>query len=44
MFAGAAVGAVVTRYSISAALWLATAISAVCSIVLFRSEPTPDKL
>jgi len=36
-------GAVVIRYSISAALWLATAISAVCSVALFRSEPTPDK-
>jgi uncharacterized membrane protein YoaK (UPF0700 family) len=43
MFLGAALGAVVIHYSISAALWLATAISAVCSVVLFRSEPTPDK-
>jgi uncharacterized membrane protein YoaK (UPF0700 family) len=43
MFLGAALGAVVIRYSISAALWLATAISAVCSVVLFRSQPTPDK-
>jgi uncharacterized membrane protein YoaK (UPF0700 family) len=43
MFLGAALGAVVIHYSISAALWLATAISAVCSVMLFRSEPTPDK-
>src|SRR5258705_390133 len=42
MFLGAALGAVVIRYSISAALWLATAISAVCSVGLFRSEPTSD--
>src|SRR5882672_2090310 len=42
MFLGAALGAVVIHYSISAALWLATAISAVCSVVLFRSEPTSD--
>jgi uncharacterized membrane protein YoaK (UPF0700 family) len=39
MFLGAALGAVVIQYSISAALWLATAISAACSVVLFRSEP-----
>jgi uncharacterized membrane protein YoaK (UPF0700 family) len=38
MFLGAALGAVVIRYSISAALWLATAISAACSVVLFRSR------
>jgi hypothetical protein len=31
LFLGAALGAVVIHYSISAALWLATAISAVCS-------------
>jgi uncharacterized membrane protein YoaK (UPF0700 family) len=43
MFLGAALGAVVINYSISAALWLATAISAVCSVVLFRSRPTPDR-
>ena len=43
MFLGAALGAVVIHYSISAALWLATAISAACSAALFRSEPTPDK-
>jgi uncharacterized membrane protein YoaK (UPF0700 family) len=42
MFLGAALGAVVIHYSISAALWLATAISAVCSVVLFRSQPTPE--
>jgi uncharacterized membrane protein YoaK (UPF0700 family) len=44
MFLGAALGAVVIHYSISAALWLATVISAVCSIVLFRSARTSDKL
>jgi uncharacterized membrane protein YoaK (UPF0700 family) len=43
MFLGAALGAVVIHYSISAALWLATAISAVCSVVLFRSELTVDE-
>src|ERR1700693_2428925 len=43
MFLGAALGAVVIHYSISAALWLATAISAVCGVALFRSGPTPDK-
>ena len=43
MFLGAALGAVVIHHSISAALWLATAISAVCSVVLFRSAPTPDR-
>jgi uncharacterized membrane protein YoaK (UPF0700 family) len=43
MFLGAALGAIVIHYSISAALWFATAISAVCSVMLFRSEPTPDK-
>jgi uncharacterized membrane protein YoaK (UPF0700 family) len=42
MFLGAALGAVVIHYSISAALWLATASSAVCGVVLFRSGPTPD--
>jgi len=44
MFVGAALGAVVIHYSISAALWLATAISAMCSAALFRSVPTSDKL
>src|SRR5216683_943471 len=42
MFLGAALGAVVIHYSISAALWLATAISAACGVVLFRSRPTSD--
>src|SRR6266704_5122926 len=42
MFLGAALGAVILHYSISAALGLATAISAACSVVLFRSEPTSD--
>jgi uncharacterized membrane protein YoaK (UPF0700 family) len=36
MFLGAALGAVVIHYSISAALWLATTISVVCSAALFR--------
>jgi len=44
MFLGGALGAVVTHYSISVALWLATAISAVCSAALFRSVRTFDKL
>jgi uncharacterized membrane protein YoaK (UPF0700 family) len=44
MFLGAALGAVVIHYSISAALWLATAISAACSAALFRSVRTSDKL
>src|ERR1700733_419317 len=44
MFLGAALGAVVIHYSISAALWLATAISAVCSAALFLSVRTSDKL
>src|ERR1700756_3011978 len=43
MFFGAALGAVAIHYSISAALWLGTAISAACGVVLFRSGPTPDK-
>jgi uncharacterized membrane protein YoaK (UPF0700 family) len=43
MFLGAALGAVVIRYSISAALWLATGISAVFSAVLFWSLRTSDK-
>jgi uncharacterized membrane protein YoaK (UPF0700 family) len=38
MFLGAALGAVVLHYSISATLWLATTISAVCSAALFRSS------
>ena len=44
MFVGAAVGAIVVRYSISGALWLATAISAVCSAALFQCVRTSDKL
>ena len=44
MFLGAALGAVVIHYSVSAALWLATAISVVCSAALFRSVRTSDKL
>src|SRR5437899_10560659 len=40
MFLGAALGEVVIHYSISAALWLATAISAVCPAALFRSVRT----
>jgi uncharacterized membrane protein YoaK (UPF0700 family) len=41
MFLGAALGAVVIHYSISATLWLATTISAVCSAALFRSSDKP---
>jgi len=44
MFLGAALGAIITRYSISAALWLGTAISALCSAALFRALRTPDEL
>jgi uncharacterized membrane protein YoaK (UPF0700 family) len=44
MFLGAALGAIIIRYSISAALALATAISVVCSAALFRALRTPDKL
>jgi uncharacterized membrane protein YoaK (UPF0700 family) len=44
MFLGAALGAVIIRYSISAALWLGTEISALCSAALFRASRTPDKL
>ena len=44
MFLGAALGAIVIHYSISATLWLATAISAVCCAALFRSLRTPDTL
>src|ERR1700693_4943096 len=42
MFLGAALGAVVIHYSISAARWLATAISAACSAALFRSVRTSN--
>ena len=44
MFVGAALGAVVIHYSISSALWLATAISAVCSAALFRLVRTANLL
>jgi hypothetical protein len=44
IFFGAAFGAVVIRYSISAALVLATTISVVCSAALFRSLRTSDSL
>src|SRR6202158_3977756 len=44
MFLGAALGAVIIRYSISAALWLGTAISALCSAALVRSLRTPGQL
>jgi uncharacterized transporter YbjL len=37
MFLGAALGAVILHYSISAALWLGTAVSALCSAALFRA-------
>jgi uncharacterized membrane protein YoaK (UPF0700 family) len=43
MFLGAALGAVVIHYSISAALWFATAISAACSAALFCLVRTSDK-
>jgi uncharacterized membrane protein YoaK (UPF0700 family) len=42
MFAGAALGAVVIRYSIAAALGLAAAISALCNAALRRSLRTAD--
>jgi uncharacterized membrane protein YoaK (UPF0700 family) len=44
MFLGAALGAVIIHYSISAALWLGTAISALCSAALFRSFRTSGQL
>jgi uncharacterized membrane protein YoaK (UPF0700 family) len=44
LFLGAALGAVIIHYSISAALWLGTAISALCSAALFRSLRTSDQL
>jgi uncharacterized membrane protein YoaK (UPF0700 family) len=40
---GAAFGAAVLRHSISAALWLGTAISGLCSTALFRALRTPGK-
>ena len=42
MFAGAAVGAVVIRHSVAAALAFAAAISALCNAALYRSLRTPD--
>lgn len=42
LFFGAALGAVVIRYSMSAALWLGTAISGLCSAALFHALRTPD--
>jgi uncharacterized membrane protein YoaK (UPF0700 family) len=44
MFLGAGMGAVIIHYSISAALSLGTAISALCSAVLFRALRTSDEL
>ncbi len=44
MFLGAALGAVILHYSISVALGLGTAISALCSAALFRSVRTSDRL
>ena len=44
MFLGAALGSVLIHYSISTALWFATAISSVCSAALLRSLHTSDKL
>jgi len=44
MFLGAALGAVIIHYSISAALWLGTAISALCTAALFRSLRTSGQL
>jgi len=41
MFAGAALGAVVIRYSIAAALGFAAAISALCNAALYRSLRNP---
>jgi uncharacterized membrane protein YoaK (UPF0700 family) len=44
MFLGAALGAVIIRYSISAALWVGTAISVLCSAALFSSLRMSDSL
>jgi uncharacterized membrane protein YoaK (UPF0700 family) len=44
MFSGAALGAVIIHYSISAALALATAISVVCSAAVYRSLRTSAQL
>lgn len=43
MFFGAALGAVIIRYSISMALCLATGISALCTAAFFRALRTPDE-
>src|SRR2546425_3457162 len=44
MFLGAALGAVVIHYSISAALWLPNPLSAVCSALFLRSVCPLDQL
>src|SRR5258708_11280491 len=44
MFLGAALGAVIIRYAVSAALWLAAPISAACCGALFRAARPSDKL
>ena len=44
MFLGAAAGAVILRHSISAALWLGTGISALCSAALIRALRTSGEL
>jgi uncharacterized membrane protein YoaK (UPF0700 family) len=44
MFLGAALGAVIIHYSVSAALWLGTAISVLCSAALFRTLRTSGEL
>jgi uncharacterized membrane protein YoaK (UPF0700 family) len=44
MFLGAALGAAVIHYSISVALWLATAVSITCSAAVLRSLRTSDRL
>ena len=44
MFLGAALGAAVIHYSISVALWLATAVSTTCSAAVLLSLRTSDKL
>jgi hypothetical protein len=44
MFLGAALGAVIIHYSISAALWLATTVSALCSAALFCSLRTSGQV
>ena len=44
MFLGAALGAAVIHYSISVALWLATAVSTTCCAAVLRSLRMSDKL